>query len=147
MEDMTGTCNKVLEQTSAILKLATNRIYASVSKDENIGITALSEAIGNELCHEKTFVYGVIGAYVDTNPELVCAKGKGGGIMLKSKYDTIQQKQEKIKEEKTFSRFTVTVREAGFKTKQQFDSARRELGEHPTLSVLKEWIAKKNGAV
>lgn len=143
MEDTTGTCDKVVEHTSAVLKLAANRIYAAISKDENIGITALSEAIANELGHEKSFVYGVIGAYVLENPELICAKGKGGGIMPKSKYEALQEKQTAAKEEKTFSKFMVTIREIGM-SKEEFAAAKRELGtESPSLASLKAWLAAR----
>ena len=133
----------VTEDTIAILKLASERIYASIAKDKNIGIVALSNTLADELKQHYNFVYGILGSYVAANDELIGAKGKGGGIMLKSKYDALQLKQQEVKAEKTFSKFTVSVREIGFKDKYQFNAARRELGEHPTLNALKDWLIKK----
>lgn len=143
MQDTTSAIYEVSEYVSTILKMASDHIYTEISKDENVGITALSQEIAKKISQEQSFVYGVVGAYVDNNPELICVKGKNGGIMLKSKYDAIQQKQQDTKMEVTYSRFTVAVREVGFKTKEQFNAARRELGEHPTLAALKGWLAMK----
>jgi hypothetical protein len=137
---------EVIDNAAAVLKQVADLIDQAVAKNENIGITALCQDIAKQRSLEYTFVYGVASAYIDLHPELICVKGKGGGVMSKSKYEASQHKKEEIKMEMAYSRFTAKVRELGFKDKQQFNAARRELGEHPTLNALKTWLETKGAA-
>lgn len=137
------TLTTVQKHVSEILSIASMRILLATQADENIGIRVLSQDIAKERGLDQNFVYGVLGAYIDTNPDLICVKGNGMGIMLRSKYDALQQKKEETRMEKTYSKFTVSVRKLGFKDKAQFNAAQRELGENPTLATLKGWLSAR----
>lgn len=131
----------VEDHVTNILKLTWTSINDAIQQEQHLTITGLSEEIAKKLSLGYNFVYAVAGQYVENNREIVCAKGKGMGIMLKSKYDAIQEKQAAAKEEKTFSKFTVTIREIGM-TKEEFEKAKRDLHtESPTLASLKGWFA------
>jgi hypothetical protein len=133
----------VMESTKNILRVAATLIYDALAEEDNIGITDLSKAIAAQLELKQTLVYGVIGAYVDFNQELVIALGKGGGIWYRHKYEALQLARQEIKEAKTLSKFSSTARELGFQ-EEQFKRAKKELlTDTPTIKALKEWIAKQ----
>lgn len=144
MEVVAESLKKVQSNVEKILSVGSMRILKATEQDQSLAITALAEEISKELDVGYNFTYGIIGAYIEANETLICAKGKGMGIMLKSKYDAIQQKQATAKEEKTFSKFTVTIREIGM-TKEQFEAAKRALHtESPSLASLKGWFAARD---
>jgi hypothetical protein len=134
---------KVNDNADRVISAVSSRISNAIKEDRNLAIGTLSSELSSELELPNAFVKTLVGAYVEANEELVLALGKGNGIMLKSKYEVLQKKQEEVKAETTYSKFTSKVRGLGFKDKTQFNAARRELGEKPTLAALKIWIEAK----
>src|ERR1700722_5652190 len=102
--DATNAINTVSDNTDKVLLASSERILTSISKDEHCGVVALSTDIAKELSLEYSFVYGIISAYISANPALICAKGKGMGVMLKSKYDKLQEIKAEELNKKTFSK-------------------------------------------
>lgn len=133
----------VIENTEKVLDLAATIIYDTLTKEDSIGITDLSKTIAVQMDLKHTFVYGIIGAFVDANQELVMGVGKGGGVQFRTKYEALQLSRQEAKDAKTLSKFSATARELGFQ-EEQFKKAKRELlTETPTIKMLKEWLAKQ----
>lgn len=143
MIDQTNAKQTILAQAETILEEGRKRIYQALSEDQNLGITAFSQGMANEFSAEYSLVYALIGAYIEVNPDLIVAKGKGNGIMLKSKFEAQERQKEEKRMQTTFSKLTATVRELGF-DKTKFEAAKRSLAtENPTLQALKDWLEKQ----
>jgi hypothetical protein len=132
---------KILEQTKTILSLGAGTFDEAIAKKEKTGITDLSKSIAQKTGTQQKFVYGVLSAYIEMHPKLVISRGPGGGVESKESYDKTQAEQEKKKMEKTYKRYSASVRELKI-TKQEFETAKIILRtESPTLQALKEWKA------